>query len=69
MIAIMIDLKNAKMEDFRIVRVHQRELDKDEKVRCTFYRLKPGTYTPKQHKYRHSPIPKEIFNECFRKRV
>ena len=56
------------MEDFRIVRVHQRELNPDEKVRCTLYRLKPGTYTPKQHKKSHSLgaciIPKASPTAC-----
>ena len=53
----MVDLKDAKMEDFRVVRVYQRDQNPDEKVRYTFYRLKFGTYTPKQHNYRHSPMP------------
>ncbi len=63
----MIDLKNLKLEDLEIVSSHQR-LPK-EKSRCTFYRVKPGSYMPKRTKHRIADLPKELYNEFFQKRV
>ena len=63
----MIDLKNAKLEDFQLVKARQRE--NGSKIRCTFYRVKPGSYTPKHNTHRIAEMPKELYDEFFQKGV
>lgn len=63
----MIDLKDLKLDELEIVKSHQR-LPKD-KVRCTFYRVKPGSYMPARKKHRIADLPKELYNEFFQKGV
>ena len=58
----MIDLKNAKLEDFRFIESKKRELKPGEKVRCTFFRAKPGIHLPKRKPYITSVLPKDIFD-------
>ena len=50
----MFNLKDAKIEDFKRVKVLQNDDVLDIKKRVTFYRTKPGCYTPPpyQLKYR-----------------
>ena len=63
----MIDLKNLKAEDLEIVKSHQR-LPKG-KAHCTFYRVKPGSYSPKRIKHRIADLPKELYDEFFQKEL
>ena len=44
----MFDLKNARMEDFTIVEAPMQKAKK--RVRASFYRTKPGCYTPPPYK-------------------
>ena len=44
----MFDLQNAKMEDFTIVEAPKQATGK--RVRASFYRTKPGCYTPPPYK-------------------
>ncbi len=44
----MFDLQNAKMEDFTIVEAPKQTTNK--RIRASFYRTKPGFYTPPQYK-------------------
>lgn len=64
---VMIDLKNAKLEDFELIEAPR--LDTSKKVRCTFFRVKPGSYKPKYKNRRIADMPKELFHEYFQKGV
>ena len=64
---VMIDLKNAKLEDFKLIEAPK--LDTSKKVRCTFFRVKPGSYKPNYKNRRIADMPKELFHEYFQKGV
>ena len=64
---MMIDLKKAKLDDFQLIKASRRETEA--KARCTFYRVKPGTYTPKHTSHRITEMPKELYDEFFQKGV
>ena len=61
-IAIMIDLKNPKWEDFHISDMPKREAMPGEKVHCGIYRRKPGSPRPQFKQHSSISIPKEIFD-------
>ena len=44
----MFDFQNAKMEDFTIIEAPKQLTDR--RVRASFYRTKPGCYTPPPYK-------------------
>ena len=60
---VMIDLKNAKLEDFELIEAPK--LDRSKKVRCTFFRVKPGSYKPNYKNRRIADMLKELFHEYF----
>ena len=62
MYSAMIDLKKMKLEDFHASKVHQRKLKPGEKVRCTFFRIKPENRTLRREHYKTTELPKEIFD-------
>ena len=57
----MFNLKNAKLEDFEIVKARPR--DPNKKVRCTYYRIKPGSYVPERKKHTITNLPEGFFDE------
>ena len=61
-IAIMIDLKNPKWEDFHISDMPKREAMPGVKVHCGIYRRKPGSPRPQYKQHSSISIPKEIFD-------
>ena len=63
----MFDLKNASLEDFTLIEAPKH--DKSKKVRCTFYRVKPGCHKPAHKNRRISDMPKGLYNEFFQKGV
>ena len=63
----MIDLKNAKLEDFTQVEAPKHDMNR--KVRCTFRRAVSGTDTPKIEQYRVTKLPEKLYNEFFSKGV
>lgn len=65
--SVMIDLKNAKLEDLELIEAPK--LNTSKKVRCTFFRVKPGSYKPMYKNRRIADMPKELFHEYFQKGV
>ena len=65
----MIDLKNPKLEDFKIIEASKHELKPGQKVHCTFFRLKPGSDKPARRKHAITEMPKEMYEAFFQKRV
>lgn len=63
----MIDLKNAKPEDFTVVEVPKHDMSR--KVRCTFRRAVVGTNTPKTDQCHITNLPGKLYNEFFSKGV
>ena len=63
----MINLKNAKLEDFELIEASK--LNTGKKVHCTFFRVKPGSYKPMHKNRRIADMPKELFHEYFQKGV
>ena len=61
--------KDFDMSDFTIVEMPQREIKPGQKVRCTFFRLKPSSYKPARQKLEISEMPKEMYEALFQKRV
>ena len=54
----MFDLKNARFEDFNIVEAPKQETSK--RVRASFYRTKPGCYTPPPYKVDRIKLSEEL---------
>lgn len=63
----MFDLKNAKIEDFEIVKANPRDPNKI--VRCTYYRIKPGCYVPIRTEHRIVKLPKGFFDGNIQKGI
>lgn len=63
----MIDLKNAKPEDFTVVEAPKHDMSR--KVRCTFRRAVSGSYTPKTDQCHITKLPEKLYNEFFSKGV
>ena len=63
----MIDLKNAKPEDFTVVEAPKQDMSR--KVRCTFRRAVIGTNTPKTDQCQITKLPEKLYNEFFSKGV
>ena len=57
----MFDLKNAKLEDFDVIKARPRNPNK--KARCTYYHIKPGSYVPERRKLEITDLPKGFFDE------
>jgi hypothetical protein len=57
----MFNLKNAKLENFEIIKACPR--DPNKKARCTYYRIKPGSYVPERRKHEITDLPKGFFDE------
>ena len=63
----MIDLKNAKLEDFEIVKARPHNPNKI--ARCTFYRIAPGSYKPKRKQHLITNLPEGFFDGNIQKGV
>jgi len=57
----MFDLKNAKLEDFEVIKARPR--DPNKKARCTYYRIKPGSYKPERKQHPITNLPEGFFDE------
>ena len=63
----MFDLKNAKLEDFEIIKARPHNPNK--KARCTFYSIKQGTHKPRRKAYRITNLPKGFFDGYIQKGI
>ena len=61
-IAIMVDLKNPKWDDFQISDMPKRELKPGQKIHCGIYRVKPDSPKPQYKQHSSISIPREIFD-------
>ncbi len=66
---IMVDLKNISLNDFEVVDAPKHELKRGRKVRCTFFRVKPGSYKPAHSNLTITDMPKELYDAFFQERV
>ena len=65
----MVDLKNLNLDDFEVIDAPKREMNRDQKVRCTFFRVKPGSYKPAHSDLTITDMPKELYDAFFQERV
>ena len=65
----MVDLRNINLDDFEVMNAPKREQQPKQRVRCTFYRVKPGGYKPTQTDLTITEMPKELYNAFFQERV
>ena len=63
----MIDLKNPKLSDFRIVEATPHS--SMPKARTTFFRAKKGSVMPNSNARYVTDMPKELYNEYFQKGI
>ena len=65
----MMDLMNPKWETFECIDMPKRERKPGQKVRCTFYKIKPGSYKPERREHQITDMPKELYEAFFQARV
>ena len=65
----MVDLKNINLDNFEVVTAPKHELKPGQKVHCTFYRVKQGSYKPAYSNLTITDMPKELYDAFFQKRV
>lgn len=65
----MVDLKNICLDEFEVVDAPKHELKPGQKVRCTFFRVKPGSYKPAHSNLTTTDMPKELYDAFFQERV
>ena len=62
--------KDFGIEDFiDMGSLPKRELKPGQKVRCTFYKIKPGSYKPERREHQITDMPKELYEAFFQARV